>query len=322
MDKLEPGMSIRPNLNIESATSLIERLYGFKNFKLIELNGYDDKNFHVQVNDKETECEVWPHGYVIKVTNSLESQNTSAVDAQTKMALHLGECGINCPQPVRNVKGQFYSLEEISQDGKTGNKHIVRALTFQPGKLLKQIPLNSNTLFNVGRHVALVDQFLKNFYHPAYNDNKSLWSLESIPLVRKFTFAIKNDSRILWFRTIHGDFNEQNVVMSSDSGDGTWRISAILDFGDTQHTCYLFELAVNLCYMILIAVQLSDPLEAAGHVLAGYSTIRTLPDMENRTHDICICARMCQSLVMGAYSYLQEPGNTYLLSTAERDGLF
>ncbi|KAJ9595928.1 hypothetical protein L9F63_012901, partial [Diploptera punctata] len=290
------------------------------------------------VNDKETECEVWPHGYVIKVTNSLESQNTSAVDAQTKMALHLGECGINCPQPVRNVKGQFYSLEEISQDGKTGNKHIVRALTFQPGKLLKQIPLNSNTLFNVGRHVALVDQFLKNFYHPAYNDNKSLWSLESIPLVRKFTFAIKNDSRnslvshimdifekevlskinILEKGTIHGDFNEQNVVMSSDSGDGTWRISAILDFGDTQHTCYLFELAVNLCYMILIAVQLSDPLEAAGHVLAGYSTIRTLPDMEFQLLKICICARMCQSLVMGAYSYLQEPGNTYLLSTAEK----
>lgn len=32
---------------------------------------------------------------------------------------------------------------------------------------------------------------------------------------------------------------------------------------------------------------------------------------------ICICARLCQSLVMGAYTSYQDPSNTYVLTTAE-----
>lgn len=32
---------------------------------------------------------------------------------------------------------------------------------------------------------------------------------------------------------------------------------------------------------------------------------------------ICICARLCQSLVMSAYTYLQHPENLYLLTTAD-----
>jgi len=33
---------------------------------------------------------------------------------------------------------------------------------------------------------------------------------------------------------------------------------------------------------------------------------------------VCVSARLCQSLVLGAYSYLQDPGNDYLLSTAAK----
>ena len=52
MELLEPGMSIQPNLNLEAAISLVQRLYGFKVVKIRQLNGYDDKNYHVQVNTK------------------------------------------------------------------------------------------------------------------------------------------------------------------------------------------------------------------------------------------------------------------------------
>lgn len=30
---------------------------------------------------------------------------------------------------------------------------------------------------------------------------------------------------------------------------------------------------------------------------------------------LCICARLCQSVVMGAHTYLQHPENPYLLTT-------
>ena len=61
--------------------------------------------------------------------------------------------------------------------------------------------------------------------------------------------------------------------------DESWDIAAVLDFGDTNHSCYLFELAICLCYVMLLAAD-TDPLDAGGHVIAGYSTVRRLPDVE------------------------------------------
>ena len=59
----------------------------------------------------------------------------------------------------------------------------------------------------------------------------------------------------------------------------SWDIAAVLDFGDMQYSCYLFELAICICYMMLLAAD-ADPLGAGGHVIAGYSTVRSLPDVE------------------------------------------
>ena len=68
-------------------------------------------------------------------------------------------------------------------------------------------------------------------------------------------------------------------MVTPDPSDESWDIAAVLDFGDTNHSCYLFELAICLCYMMLLAAD-TDPLDAGGHVIAGYSTVRRLPDVE------------------------------------------
>jgi hydroxylysine kinase len=69
------------------------------------------------------------------------------------------------------------------------------------------------------------------------------------------------------------------VVVGPSLADYSWDIVAMLDFGDTQHSCYLFELAICICYMMLLAAD-SNPLDAGGHVIAGYSMVRPLPDVE------------------------------------------
>ena len=56
---------------------------------------------------------------------------------------------------------------------------------------------------------------------------------------------------------------------------------------------------------------------AGGHVLAGYIKHRDLPLLERKLIRTCVAARYAQSLVMGAYSYAQDPGNEYLLITAK-----
>lgn len=78
---------------------------------------------------------------------------------------------------------------------------------------------------------------------------------------------------------IHGDFNDQNVVVGPDPVDGSWDVTAVLDFGDTQLSCYVFELAITVCYVMLLTSDL-NPLDVAGHVIAGYSMVRPLPDVE------------------------------------------
>jgi hydroxylysine kinase len=68
-------------------------------------------------------------------------------------------------------------------------------------------------------------------------------------------------------------------VVTPGPSDESWDIAAVLDFGDTHHSCYLFEFAICLCYMMLLAAD-TDPLDAGGHVIAGYNTVRRLPDVE------------------------------------------
>jgi hypothetical protein len=46
---LHPGQKIRPHLSQEVAMRLVQRLYGLNDIAIVELNGYDDKNYHVKV---------------------------------------------------------------------------------------------------------------------------------------------------------------------------------------------------------------------------------------------------------------------------------
>jgi hydroxylysine kinase len=77
VDLAKPGESIRCLLSDEQARDLSKRLYGLTVTKTKEFNGYDDRNFHLTVTE---DCnnrfigEVWPHGYVLKIVNTLDSK--------------------------------------------------------------------------------------------------------------------------------------------------------------------------------------------------------------------------------------------------------
>jgi hydroxylysine kinase len=127
---------------------------------------------------------------------------------------------------------------------------------------------------------------------------------------------------------IHGDFNEQNIIVSKGSG-GEYKIAGVLDFGDSQYSCLLFEIAIALTYMMLI----TGEIESGGFFLAGYQMNRLIPENEMRLLKVnlisqsycikfiyfylklCVCARLCQSLVLGLYTHQLDKGNQYLLTT-------
>lgn len=339
---LQPGQVIKPVMEEENAKALALKLFGLTVTSIKELNSYDDRNFLIQVESDSTN----PHitagradGYVLKVTNTLDSKNAGVMAAQNEMMLFLHARGIRVPKPERNVTGSHLIFAEISGDkaGEAGGENIVRLLTFLPGKILYQVPYTAQLFFEGGAFVARMDNELKDFTNEALRQRRFIWSLESAPGLSKFLFAVNEGRRQLveevleaWQKIvvpllptlergfIHGDPNEQNIIVSAtDEDPSTYHIDGLIDFGDIHHSCYVFELAIIIMYLML-EVRIMSPNEVAGHILAGYITQRAVTEDEWSILKVCIAARFAQSLVLGAYSYMQDPGNEYLLTSAAR----
>nr|XP_012147846.1 PREDICTED: hydroxylysine kinase isoform X2 [Megachile rotundata] len=278
---LMPGQIIRPPTNKQIALELLEQHYGLKASSVTELNAYDDRNYHVICQESHRNPYIKlisKHGYVLKIINSLDSRKGHVIEAQTEMLIYLNHRNINCPSPIKTLK-------------------------------------------------ARLDNVLMGFSHPAYTSHKTLWMLASVPKLRQFTYAVKNtlerdlahevisvfEEEVLQVTSqleqgiIHGDLNEQNIVVSSNSRE----IAAVIDFGDSHITCLIFELAITLCYMIL---QAGDVMMGK-YVVEGYQDVRKLTNLEKEILKITVCTRLCQSLVMGAYSHHHDPQNEYLLYT-------
>ena len=61
-----------------------------------------------------------------------------------------------------------------------------------------------------------------------------------------------------------------------------------------------------------------NPLDVSGHVLSGYLKQNALLPEELDALKTLIAGRFCQSLVIGAHCHIREPGNDYIINTAER----
>lgn len=323
---LSPGQRIRPNSSIETATDLLARVYGLTATKIYELNAYDDRNYHVYCKKSHKNPHIpsiSENGYVLKIVNSLDSRKSDIIDAQNKMLIFLNRY-VACPIPVKTLTGAYYSLEKLTNCGET---HVVRLLIYRPGELLTRVTWSKELLYKIGRFTAELDGILSNFYHSAYESHRTMWMLTSVPKLRRFVFAVKEETRErlanevidafeqqvlevvpnLEQGIIHGDLNEQNILVNPEGTE----IVAIIDFGDSQKTCLVFELAIVICYVLL---ERGD-IVAGKYVIEGYQSTRKLTDLEKRILRVSVCARICQSLVMGAYSHFQDPQNNYLLTT-------
>ncbi|KAF7415154.1 hypothetical protein HZH68_003643 [Vespula germanica] len=323
---LSPGQRIRPNMNEETVIDLLFKIYGLTVTSIKELNAYDDKNYHVhckELHENPYISEISEHGYVLKIINSLDSRNTHVIDAQTEMLIFLNG-QLNCPIPVKNLNGTYYTLEKTNDSEES---HAIRLFIYQPGQLLTHASWNKELLYKVGHLAADLDLRLSKFYHPAFEHHRTIWMLMSMSKLHLFVFAVPDEKRrqlasdvidtfernvlkfvpILEQGMIHGDLNEQNILVNKEGTD----IVAIIDFGDSQKTCLIFELAIAICYMLLERKDITE----GKHVIEGYQSVRKLTSLEKKILKVCVCARICQSLVMGAYSHLNDPKNKYILTT-------
>ncbi|ROT79026.1 Hydroxylysine kinase [Penaeus vannamei] len=124
---LQPGQIIRPMLKKADVPALVGKLYGLTVVSVKELNSYDDKNYLIQVQSKVNNphmTDLCPHGYVVKVTNSLDSKNIHLMAAQNDMMLFLHSRGINVPKPEKNVHGTYMVKEKMEIFLSKGDKYF------------------------------------------------------------------------------------------------------------------------------------------------------------------------------------------------------
>ncbi|VEN57966.1 unnamed protein product, partial [Callosobruchus maculatus] len=242
--------------------------------------------------------------------------------------LCIGKKGLPCPKPILTKNKKLQVKVKLN-----GVEHLVRILEYIEGILLNKVECTPKLLYQVGRITAELDEAMMDFHHEAYSTRKFPWMLELVPDIKKYLYALKDsvkedlvttivkdfEGRVLSVFSnfkkgiIHGDINEQNIIV--EKGDNKeYPLKGIIDFGDVNEACYLFELAIVMTYMILEA----KDVEVGSYVIAGYESVRDVPIEEFRLLKICIEARLCQSLVLGAYCSLREPENSYILSTAAK----
>jgi hydroxylysine kinase len=328
---LKPGFKIKPDVTENDVKRLAARLYGITIKEISELISYDDRVYviHPDSNVKNPVLpNTCPDGYILKILNSLDSNKMGFVDAQNKLMLLLSSKGIVCPKPILNIHGNYYSVEVL---GKTNDKHIVRLFEYIPGKIFHQVPTCDHLVFQVGEFAAKINSLMKNFRHDAYRNHQSIWMMTAVPKLKEFLYVIKDHTRLdvveeviekftkrvldrrdeFEIGMIHGDINEQNLLLTKTERPNEYRVAGILDFGDNSFTHLVFEMAIAMTYLMLC----TGKVETGGLFIAGYNQTRVIPKHEMEILQICIEARLCQSLVMGTYTHSLDPQNDYVLTT-------
>lgn len=323
---LKPGTRIKPDVDADKAKNILQKIYGLKVLEICELNSYDDKNFLVYVdkNVKNSYLTYCADGYVLKILNSLDSKKVAFIEGQTALSIYLNNQKIVCPRQLQDINGKYYSFE---------NENIVRLYEFIPGKILCDVPTCPNLFYQAGVFLRKLDSTLKNFDHDGYKNHRTLWMLSSVPNLKDFVHVVIDEERrgmvehiiedfeqkvlkhIDEFpqQIIHGDFNEQNILVNKASGSSQFKVTGVIDYGDTQYSNLLFEISIALTYMMLI----DGKIESGGYFLAGYRMVRLIPENEKNLLKLCVCARLCQSLVLGLYTHQLDQTNQYLLTTQE-----
>ncbi|XP_060566895.1 hydroxylysine kinase-like [Ruditapes philippinarum] len=313
----------RALLTADDVCQLVQRLYGLRTIKQKTLASYDDVNIHVMVDVKSSNNYikgVSEDGYVLKVLNTVDSSKVNFVGAMHAAIEQVSKAGIVTSHPVPNIQGELYSTESLnSRSGKEGCTFLVRLFQFEPGLSLT------------------------NFEHPGLVNHSRHWNLREVmnmgdkidcitdvgdrelvkDVVKHFTQNVAGNAGNLLQGCVHGDLNEGNIIVngvevSTASGTNTeYHVHGVLDFGDLVHELIVYELGIAIAYMMIETTTL-EPIEAAGHTLAGYFNTFPLPAADCQVIKECICARLAQSVTYGSYEHKLDPSNTYCLRTSEK----
>ncbi|XP_052773482.1 hydroxylysine kinase-like [Mya arenaria] len=338
----------RPVLEEHDVMRVVFDAYGMRVTKQMFLDSYDDVNILVHVSDLSTNeniVKVSPNGYVFKVLNTVDSKREEFVDVMHGAIECVARAEIVTSRPVLTKDGRQYILQRFPNKTGETKEFLVRLFEFVPGETLDNKPYTADLCFQVGMMAAKIDRALKDFYPDALKCHTRHWNLREVgdlgslvdviddgedrklirDVIREFKTNVLENSQ-LQRGAIHGDLNEGNIIVRRrETQDGTlsttpseYGVIGVLDFGDLVYEYHVFEISITMAYMMIESKHGLDPLDAGGHVLAGYLSVFDLNGADTKVIKECIAARLAQSFTYGALEHKKNPSNTYCLKTADR----
>lgn len=210
----------------------------------------------------------------------------------------------------------------------------VRLLTFIEGDILG--PAEGDAIgaggrspklcHNLGHFMGRFTVAMQGYEHVGADRPDDLWNLDNILLCKAYLpdVVLEEDrNRISKFydhyeknilplvptfrrSIIHGDANEQNILVASDDHDV---ITGLIDFGDLSMASTINELAITVAYALL-GVDDIEPVAKA--IIAGYEAEFPLTKTERDVLMALAAMRMVQSITMSSHSAKQSPDNEYI----------
>ena len=265
--------------------------------------------------------------YVFKISNAKD--DPGLIDFQTQALLHLTTQAPELPTPriIPTQGGEDCAVV----DGKNGDKHIVRVLSFLQGEIVGANPqYNTPTLRrNFGQTMARLDTALRGFFHP-HARNPHPWDMMNFMIYRPHTQHVpdaETRARVeqvfdhansllpklkgLRHQVIHQDAHSHNLLVAADDPE---RITGLIDFGDMLHGPLLMDLVVSCDFMMH---RVDDPVGDMCDIIAGYDSELELEEQEIDLLYDMILVRNCITITICAWRAAMSPNEPPYIDNIE-----
>jgi 4-aminobutyrate aminotransferase-like enzyme/Ser/Thr protein kinase RdoA (MazF antagonist) len=309
-----------PRFTAAEALCFAQQLYGIT-ATATPLTSERDQNFLLTTADGRQ--------YVLKIANAQEER--AILELQNATLTHVAT---QSDIPVAHLQPTVDGQQIATVTGAAGASHLVRLLTYLPGKPLGAVKPHAPELLNrLGEYLGNLDKALSTFDHPAA-DRLLQWDLrQASAVINRYKGVIADPARrqlveqqLVYFQQhtapllsqvrtsiIHNDGNDYNVLVGDQAEGGLLGrnkvVTGVIDFGDMVRTYTVSEPAIAAAYAML---DKADPLAAAVALVRGYHAAYPLTETEIAVLYPLICMRLCMSVCISAHQQALQPENRYL----------
>lgn len=297
-----------PNFTNESIARILLELYGLKG-DISPLVSFEDQNALIKTSGET---------YVFKIAN--QKWTHEFLQMQTNVLGYLKERApeLVFPDIVKTFQGQ--SITYVDGFG-------IRLLTYLEGDLYTHTPKSPELYQDIGRFMGQFSAAMVNYSAEVEEGSDELWKLDNVMACKDYlSEVIDADAKDRIARlydvyeekilpklsglrkaVIHGDANEQNILVASDNPK---KVSGLIDFGEMQWASQINDLAITLAYSLLGE---EDIAMASEKIIEGYDNEFKLLKEEREILYYLMAMRLVTNITMTSYAARLFPENVYIL---------